>query len=125
MPRILVVDDEEQIRRVLKLTLERAGYEVDTAADGNEAVAVFDPARHDLVITDIVMPFVSGVGVVSALKQKRPGIPVIAITGFGKEPETAAMEKNADLVLSKPVKISFLTEQIARLIGLPREEGAP
>jgi CheY-like chemotaxis protein len=68
------------------------------------------------VITDIVMPFVSGVGVVTTLKEKRPDIPVIAITGYGKEPEAAAMEKKADLVLSKPVRMSDLKNYVAEFL---------
>ena len=122
---ILVIEDDAAVLGMLVKNLTHHGYDVIEASDGLEGLKKLESHKYDLVITDIVMPFVSGVGVVSALKQKRPGIPVIAITGFGKEQETAAMEKNADLVLSKPVKISFLTEQIARLIGLPREEDVP
>ncbi|MBN1106956.1 MAG: response regulator [Deltaproteobacteria bacterium] len=121
---ILVIEDDPDVLAMLVKNLSHAGYDVIEAVDGLEGLKKVGAGRYDLVITDIVMPFVSGVGVVSALKQKRPGVPVIAITGYGKEPETAAMEKNADLVLAKPVKISFLIEQIARLIGLPREEDA-
>ncbi|RLB19814.1 MAG: response regulator, partial [Deltaproteobacteria bacterium] len=73
--------------------------------------------EYDLVITDIVMPYVSGVGVVTALKSKRPGIPVIAITGYGKEPEAAALEKKADVVLAKPVRLATLKGHINRLLG--------
>jgi CheY-like chemotaxis protein len=58
------------------------------------------------------------VGVVSRLKEKSPDIPVIAITGYGKEPEEAAMEKNADLVLTKPVKIPVLKDHISKLLSL-------
>jgi CheY-like chemotaxis protein len=83
-----------------------------------EGLKKLDSEAYDLVITDIVMPYVSGVGVVSAIKAKRPQIPVIAITGFGKEPEAAAMEKNADMVLAKPVRMSVLKGYITDLLGL-------
>ena len=63
------------------------------------------------------MPYVSVVGVVSAIKEKKPSIPVIAITGFGKEPEAAAMEKKADLVLAKPVRMSLLKDHIETLLN--------
>ena len=68
------------------------------------------------MITDVVMPYVSGLGVVTAIKEKTPHIPVIVITGYGKEPEMAAMEKKADLVLAKPFKMSILKDHIARLL---------
>jgi len=82
-----------------------------------------ETGHYDLVITDIVMPFVSGVGVVTALKEKKPQIPVIAITGFGKEPEAAAMEKKADLVLAKPVKMTLLKQHIVEMLGTSKGQG--
>jgi CheY-like chemotaxis protein len=81
-----------------------------------EGLRRLDEGGYDLVITDIVMPYVSGVGVVSKLKERYPQIPVIAITGYGKEPEAAAIEMNADLVLAKPVKMSILRDYIVQLI---------
>ena len=86
------------------------------ATDGMEGLKKIDDGGYDLVITDIVMPFVSGVGVVTTIKSKRPDIPVIAITGFGKEPEAAAMEKKADLVFAKPVKMSVLRDHVSELL---------
>jgi two-component system cell cycle sensor histidine kinase/response regulator CckA len=64
------------------------------------------------------MPYVSGVGLVTSIKKKTPHIPVIAITGYGKEPEAAAMEKEADLVLAKPVRMSVLKDHITDLLGI-------
>jgi CheY-like chemotaxis protein len=97
--------------------LEHFGYEAITATDGMEGLKQLQAAEYDLVVTDIVMPYVSGVGVVTAVKEKRPDIPVIAITGYGKEPEAAAVEKKADLVLAKPVKMSILKEYIDKLLA--------
>ncbi|MBN1104523.1 MAG: response regulator [Deltaproteobacteria bacterium] len=122
---ILLVEDDPAVLSMLVKNLEYFGYEVIQAVDGMEGLKMLETGRYDLVITDIVMPYVSGVGVVSALKQKMPQIPVIAITGYGKEPETAALEKKADLVLAKPVKIAYLKEEIARLLGSSHKEEAP
>jgi DNA-binding response OmpR family regulator len=119
---ILLIDDDQDVLSMLVKNLKYCGYEVIQAADGMEGLKKLDTDRYDLVITDIVMPFISGVGLVTALKQKMPQIPVIAITGFGKEPETAALEKKADLVLAKPVKISYLMEQIERLLECRKDE---
>jgi DNA-binding NtrC family response regulator len=121
---ILVIEDDIDVLSMMVRHLKRLGFGVITAADGMEGLKKLDSEAYDLVITDIVMPYVSGVGVVGAIKAKRPQIPVIAITGFGKEPEAAAMEKNADMVLAKPVRMSVLKDYIADLLGLSEREKA-
>ena len=115
--RILVIEDDLDVLSMIIKHLKYLNYEVITATDGMEGLKQLDSAEYDLVITDIVMPYVSGVGVVTALKEKRPHVPVIAITGYGKEPEAAAMEKKANLVLAKPVKMSALKNYIDDLLG--------
>jgi DNA-binding NtrC family response regulator len=113
---ILVVEDDPDVLSVMVKNLELAGYEVITATDGMEGLKKIKAGGYSLVITDIVMPYVSGTGVVSALKESAPHIPVIAVTGFGEIPETMAMEKKADLVLSKPVRMSDLKEHVVKLL---------
>jgi len=115
---ILVVEDDPDVLGMIVRHLERLGYSVITASDGMEGLKKLDSEVYDLVVTDIVMPYVSGVGVLSAIKAKRPHIPVIAITGFGKEPEGAAIEKKADMVLAKPVRMSVLKDYITNLLSL-------
>ncbi len=119
MPRILVVDDEEQVRRVLRLVLERAGYEVDTAADGNEAVAIFDPSRHDVVITDIVMPEKEGIETIQELRQKSAGVRIIAISGGGRiSPEEYldwAKRFGVHCTFTKPINRDELLDTLAAL----------
>ena len=119
---ILVIEDDLDVLSMMVRHLKHLDYDVITAADGMEGLKKLDSEDYDLVITDIVMPYVSGVGVVGAIKAKRPHIPVIAITGFGKEPEAAAMEKNADMVLAKPVRMAVLKDYIADLLGLSKKE---
>lgn len=122
MPRILVVDDEEQVRRVLRLVLERAGYEVDTASDGNEAVAVFDPARHDVVITDIVMPEKEGIETIQELRQKSTGVRIIAISGGGRiSPEEYldwAKRFGVHCTFTKPINRDELLNTLAALTSV-------
>ncbi|RJR50183.1 MAG: response regulator [Desulfobacteraceae bacterium] len=122
---ILIVEDDENVLSMMVKHLRKAGYNPVQAADGLEALRKLDEDNFDLVITDIVMPYISGVGVVSAFKKKRPHVPVIAMTGYGKEPEAAVVEKNADLVLAKPIRMSNLMSQIAVLIGPSRKEERP
>lgn len=113
---ILIIEDNKDVLSMIVKHVKHMGFDVITATDGMEGIKQLESGGFDCVITDIVMPYISGVGLVSALKQKYPHIPVIAITGYGREPEAAAMEKEADLVLAKPVKMSVLIEHIKRLI---------
>ena len=113
---ILIIEDDLDVLSAFVKHFRYLGYEVLIATDGMDGLKKIDAGGYDLVITDIVMPFVSGVGVVTTLKEKRPDIPVIAITGYGKEPEAAAMEKKADLVLAKPIKMSELMEHVKSLL---------
>ncbi len=71
----------------------------------------------DLIITDLVMPYITGVGVISIVKQQRPEIPIIAITGWGEHPEALATESQADLVLKKPFVLSELDNLISKLLS--------
>ena len=114
---ILVIEDDTEVLSVIIKYLSQLGYEVISASDGMEGLKRLESGGFDLVITDIVMPYVSGVGVVTALKKKKPHIPVIAITGYGKEPEAVAVEKKADLVLAKPVRMSVLKDYIEELLS--------
>ena len=119
---ILVIEDDLSVLAMIIKHFKFLGYEVISATDGMDGLKKLDAGGYDLVITDIVMPYVSGVGVVTALKEKRPGIPIIAITGYGKEPEAAAIEKKADLVLSKPVKMALLKEYVRQFL-MPARKG--
>ncbi len=113
---ILVIEDDNGVLSTIVKHLSHAGYRIVTATDGMEGLKKIKSDGYDLVITDIVMPYVSGTGVVTSLKETKPHIPVIAITGFGPEPEAVAIEKKADLVLSKPVKMSALKSHVAKLL---------
>jgi len=113
---ILIIEDDPDVLATVVKQLDYLGYDVLTASDGMEGMKKLDGGGYDLVITDIVMPFISGVGVVTALKEKMPNIPIIAMTGYGKEPESAAMEKKADVVLAKPVKIAVLKDTLDKFL---------
>lgn len=113
---ILIIEDDLDVLSAFVKHFKYLGYEVLIATDGMDGLKKIDAGGFDLVITDIVMPFVSGVGVVTTLKEKMPNVPVIAITGYGKEPEAAAMEKKADIVLAKPVKMAILKAHVEALL---------
>ncbi len=84
MGTILVVDDEEEVRSLLRLTLEREGYTVFDAADGTQAMAVYREHGVDVVITDIVMPEKEGIELIMELKALDSETPIIAISGGGR-----------------------------------------
>lgn len=115
--KLLVIDDNEVILEILENFLSLKKYDLVTASTGFDGINLFNSEvdTFDLVITDIIMPDISGVGVISMLKKKRPDIPIIAITGFGKHPELLATEAKADVVLEKPINLSVLNKHIIKL----------
>lgn len=84
MATVLVVEDEEQVRDMIRQTLERAGHEVLEAADGEEGLNVFDHTKIDLVVTDILMPKKGGLATILELRQKNPEVKIIAMSGGGR-----------------------------------------
>jgi len=117
--RILLIDDNQEILAGLVNFLGSKGYEVMTAPDGLEGIKIIEADRKgfDLIITDVVMPYVSGVGIVAVIKQKSPVTPVIAITGMGEHPEKLAREANADIVLVKPFELKDLRKHVEDLLS--------
>ncbi len=121
--RILVVDDDAQVLALMKAILEREGYPVDAVGDGNLAVQVFDPARHRLVITDIVMPEKEGIETIMDLRSRKPDLAVIAISGGGRiGPEDyLAWVRRCGVrhTFTKPVRREDLLAAVAELLGQP------
>ncbi len=117
-PKLLIIDDDEHILAKLCYFLNDKNYDVASASDGLEGLKLFENDQQgiDLVITDIVMPKISGMGLISIIKKKFPDIPVIAITGWGEYPGAFATESQADKVLSKPFELSELDNAINELI---------
>ena len=81
--RVLVVDDDESLRRVTQVQLEQAGYETKVAADGNEAMRLLLKFPQDLVITDLRMPGMSGLELLRRIHVEYPDTVVVMITAFG------------------------------------------
>ena len=119
MPKILIIVDNEEILVSLKNYFLKKKYDVDAAANGLDGLKMIeaDAANYDAIITDLVMPHVSGVAIISIAKKKWPDVPVIAITGYGEHPGALAKEVQADLVLEKPFKVQDLDDYVAKFIG--------
>ena len=107
MERVLVIDDESQIRSMLRLMLERAGYEVEEAPDGMEGIRIYRENPVDLIISDLIMPNKDGIGMMIELKKEFPDIKIIAMSGGGlNKPEgylEGAKKLGANWTLTKPI----------------------
>ena len=124
MARILVVDDETNIRMMLRLALQHAGHAVETAADGFEALEKFgDGAGCDLVLLDQRMPGMEGLEVLRQMRERRPDVRVIMITAFGTIDLAAeAVHAGANDFLRKPFTVDTLRGAIqAALEGVPSD----
>jgi CheY-like chemotaxis protein len=106
MARILLVDDDDQLRTVLALVLERAGHTVTAVADGARGIAAYRAAPADLVVTDLVMPEKEAIETIQELKAEFPDVRVIAISGGGRRAGMDYLQMAARLganrVLAKP-----------------------
>jgi|GEM_PF-508833 len=116
--KVLVVDDEESIRKLFAEILSGGGYEVDVAADGGQAQKILEAGSYDLVITDLVMPNREGIETIRAIRQSYPGVKIIAVSGafVGSFLKTAAM-LGADATLMKPVSPDQLIEAVRKTLG--------
>ena len=119
--RVLLVDDDQRLLAVLSDMLRSGGHHVTTAASGEEAIATFDPALHDVVITDLGMPQVNGWQVAEAVKTRAPKTRVFLLTGWGEGVTASESSKYVDQVLAKPISADALFEQLA---GGPRPEAS-
>jgi len=125
--KILIIDDSEEILKTYKKFFVKKNYIVSTASNGLDGLKILQtkPCDFDLVITDIVMPNISGVGIISIVKKKFPDILIIAITGWGEHPEILASEAEADLVLDKPIDLSELDRLINNLLESKKKNNTP
>lgn len=121
MPDILLVEDKDSLRRVLRLTLENAGYTVTEAADARSALNVISAAPHKLILTDLRMPNGSGLDVLRAARATDGSIPVIVMTAFGSIDEAVqAMKDGAHDFLQKPVDSNHLLLLVERALEQER-----
>jgi DNA-binding response OmpR family regulator len=121
MPGILIVEDDKELREMLKISLIRHKYTVLEAADGKEAITHFKPSITDLVITDLIMPDEDGLKVIMRLREIKPSLRVIAISGGGKAGPGSylnlAKALGANAVFSKPFSVNELIAKIEMLLS--------
>jgi DNA-binding response OmpR family regulator len=119
MPRkILIVDDEVHLARILQFTLEHVGYEVMTAYDGVEAIEIARSQRPDLVILDLMLPVMDGYKVCNILKNDDDfkELPIIILSARDLKRECIEEPLQADLFMEKPFNTGILIEKISELL---------
>lgn len=117
--RVLVVDDEDNVRKVIRMTLAKAGYDVVEAADGGKAIEVLraddNPLMVDVITCDIRMPKVNGVEAIQFFRDQFPSIPVVVITGFPDTSLAVSLLKTGVVdYVTKPVEGEKLLSVVAK-----------
>jgi DNA-binding response OmpR family regulator len=125
MPGILIVEDENDLREMLKVSLIRRKFTVLEAENGKDAIIHFKPAVTDLVITDLIMPEEDGLKVIMRLREVKPSLKIIAISGGGKAGPASylnlAKALGADAVYSKPFSVNEMIRKIEELLAVEQD----
>ena len=118
--RILIIDDENAIRTIIRLVLARQGYDCETAADGKEGVEMFSNGKFDLVISDLIMPVQDGINTIIALKEAQPNLPIIAISGGARKGTMdllqTAKKVGACETIEKPFEPEILIDTVKKCL---------
>lgn len=117
--RILVMDDEPDIRKIVRMTLEKAGYQVLEAEDGEKAIKILNTGENrmmlDVIICDIRMPKINGVEAITYFQKEYPRVPLIVLTGFpDTEMATSFLRSGVVDYLVKPVEGEKLKAAVAK-----------
>lgn len=120
--RVLVVDDEDSIRSLLRMMLTQAGYDVEEADDGGKAVEVLNsgdnPLMLDAIICDIRMPRINGVEAIAYFRAQYPSLPVIVLTGYHDEPLASSLRRQGVVdFLEKPAEREQILASVAQAIA--------
>src|SRR5687767_8501023 len=120
--RVLVVDDEESIRSLLRMMLTQAGYDVEEAEDGGQAVEILNsgdnPLMVDVIICDIRMPRINGVEAITYFRAQYPSLPVIVLTGYHDEQLAFSLLKQGVVEhIEKPAERDRILASVARAIA--------
>ena len=121
MTRILVIEDDEMVRELLREILTRAGYEVAAAPDGEVGIRLYRNEQADVVITDLIMPNKEGIETIMEMRRDFPQVKIIAISGGGHASSTRyldmAKQLGAQRILAKPFLPDQILEAVRELVG--------
>jgi len=127
MARILIIDDEPQIRSMLTLMLAREGYEIVEASDGVAGIKIYRQNPADLIITDLIMPNKDGIGMIIDLKKEFPDVKIIAMSGGGlNKPDgylKGAKKLGAACTLTKPIDREEMLKAVREILKESPSEG--
>lgn len=128
MPSILLIDDDDAYRKVIAEILREGGYRVNEAPDGKRGLALNDAEKHDLIITDIVMPDMDGLEFILTLANRSPRPHIIAISGDAQFAESLYLPTVKQLgiegTLVKPIQPVVLMQTVAKVLAGPAPGGA-
>ena len=119
-PRVLVVDDDEKIRRILHANLSNAGYTIETASNGAEAMRLLMQAPFDLVVADVEMPELDGLALVALVRADRvlQNLPVVLLSAHDSDDDMMkGLLQGADIYLTKPFHPTELLTAVSRLLS--------
>ena len=124
--KILVIDDELEVREVLRIHLESAKYNVIEASDGEEGIILMKSGANllqvGMIICDIRMPKVNGIEAIDYLKQNAPSIPIIVVTGYpDSELAVSLLKKGVRDYMVKPIEREKLLAKVAEVLAAPQE----
>lgn len=124
--RILVIDDEQLVRSLMVELLERAGYDVLESESATRGLDLLDDLGVSLVVSDVLMPGLSGLELLRELRLRRPGLPVLLVTGAGTEGDLAeALGNGAAGLLLKPFSASDLSARVRTALEQAASDGTP
>jgi excisionase family DNA binding protein len=116
--RVLVVDDEEAVLTLFRKTFERAHFDVDTAGDGGAAIECLRNNEYDLIVTDLQMPGIGGLGVIREVRRLGNDVPVVIVTGRSTEASAIeAINLGVSAYLTKPFRMGNIMAAAARALG--------
>lgn len=119
MPKLLLVDDDQNLLKVLSLTLEKLGHKVTEATDGEHALQFNEREAHDAALVDLIMPNKEGIETIIGLRKQKPGMKIIAMSGGGRlsadDVLAVAKAMGANAVLSKPFTNEELVAALAAI----------
>jgi len=123
---ILLVDDEPFVCDAMKMMLTFDGHRVDTANGGQEALALFEKGKYDLVITDYAMPSMKGDELAAVIKTRSPGQPVVMVTAYAEMLKASGQPLvGVDFVISKPFLLENLREAIEKTASAAKNNSTP
>lgn len=125
MPRILLVEDDEVIREATQMALERYGFPVDTAADGLQGLERFRARRPDLMLIDVMLPMLDGVGLCRRVREES-SLPILMMSARGEAVDVVSgLEAGADDYVVKPFEIAVLVARIRTVLRRTGPAAAP